>query len=128
MEEIFKKHSDWLRDIYKLKYWDLFEYLEIMKREADKKKIFIGKLPMGLKDYVDVIRFRCYNNDILNVMIKNKNIDIETTKNQLKFIDEYEKYLADKWDVKDCENQKKMLQNNLNHLDEEIQFLNELLK
>lgn len=128
MEEIFKKYPDWIRDIYKLKYWDLFEYLDDMKREADKKKIFIGNLPMGLKNYDDVIRFRCYNNDILNIMIKNKNIDIDTTKSQLTFIDDYEKYLVEKWDVKDCEEHKKMLQKNLKQLDEEIKFLTDLLK
>lgn len=125
VKEIIKKYPDWLKEIYKLKYWDLFEYLENIKKEAEQKKFLLCEA--GLKEEADIIRFRCYNNDILNIMIKNKNIDIDTTKKQLKIIEKYENYLVDDWDKKDCSNLKKMLQDNLKHLDEEIKFLTELL-
>lgn len=126
MQCMLKKYPEWLRSMYKLRYWDLREYMEKMEELNKLKKIEIVK-PMGLKDFEDVISFRCYDNEILNIMIKNKNIDIETIEEQLKFIDKYKDYLVDSWDVKDCENHKKMLQDSLERLKIEIQFLNELI-
>lgn len=127
MNDIIKKYPEWLQNMYDLNFWDIKEYLDKIKKENDSKKIDMVK-PMGLKEFREVISFRSFDNDILNVMIKNKNIEVDTIKEQLKFIEKYEVYLVKPWDVKDCESWKKMLHDNLDRLKVEIQFLTELLK
>lgn len=126
--EKLEKYKSWAINKYNLTFFDIREYLDKMEKEANKKKDFSKPLPMGLTSYEQVIKFKCYDNEILDVMIKNDAVDIETITKELKFICDYQKYLIEEREMKDCVNWQMMLNDKLLTLCEDVKFLNSLKK
>lgn len=124
-DKLLKNKSQSLKMKYELRFYDIKKYLDEMDKIEKNEKHMID-LPMGLKSFDDVIKFRCYDNEILNVMIKNITITINNIKRKLEFINDYQKYLIEDYEIKDCLNWEIMLVDELARTEEEKKFLIEL--
>lgn len=125
--EVLDKYKERSLNKYKLTIYDIGNYLDKIDKEYEMKKIHPKALPMDLTCYEDTIKFKCYDNEILDNMIKNAMIDIEKYTKDLKFINDYQQYLRD-FEVKECVNHQIMLNEKLLELCEDVKFLNSLKK
>lgn len=128
VNEVIKNKSQSIKMKYGLRFFDMKKCLKEIDNEAAKMKYKNVVFPMGLNSFEDVIKFRCYDNEILDIMIKNDEIDIERIKEKIEFIGNYKKFLVDDFENNECVSYKLMLINELTSTYEDIKFLNELKK
>lgn len=124
--ESVNKYANWAKSNYSLNFCDIRRYLEDM----DKKPLHfvcVENLPMGLKTMEDTVKFNCYNDEILDALIKNIKIKIEVINKKLSFINDYKKYLNE-YDMKDYEQYESMLKSDKEYKIEEIKYLTSLIK
>lgn len=120
------KYAEWAKSNYSLNFCDIERYL----KDMDKKPlnfVNIENLPIGFKSMDDTVKFKCYNNEILDALIKNLQIQIEVINKKLSFINDYKKYLNE-YDMKDCEQYENMLKSDKEYKIAKIKFLTELFK
>lgn len=127
-DEVIKNKSMSLKQQYELRFWDIKRYLDYIDKVENKKKQIKNALPMYFDCLEDVIKFRCYNNEILNNIIENCNVDVERLKRKLNFINDYQKYLNNDYEIKECASWSIMFVDELARKHEEIKFLNELME